>query len=319
MKSKYFIKRLLIAIPTFIGITILAYLISSLAPGSPLDALLADPRISAAEIERRRQELGLDQNVLVQYWNWLKSLLHGDLGYSFSASRQSVNQMISERLSATLLLSGSALLFSIFISIPLGIFAATKPNSIRDYLTSGLSFVAVGTPNFFAGLALIYIFAVKFKWLPTGGMYDSVGDKTTWALLRHMLLPMFVLSIQQIGAWIRYTRASMIEVLRQDYIRTAKAKGVKRGRLIRLHAFKNSLLPVVTVIGMSFPMLVGGAVVTEQVFSWPGIGSLLVQAILGRDYPVIMGVTVLVAVAVLLANLLTDLVYGLLDPRISYK
>ncbi len=150
-------------------------------------------------------------------------------------------------------------------------------------------------------------------------MYDSVGDKTGWALLRHMLLPMFVLSIQQIGAWIRYTRSSMMEVLRQDYIRTAKAKGVKRGRLIWLHAFKNSLLPVVTVIGMSFPTLVGGAVVTEQVFSWPGIGTLLVQAILGRDYPVIMGVTVLVAIAVLLANLVTDLIYGVLDPRISYK
>lgn len=319
MKWKYIVKRILIAIPTFFGITILAYFISSLAPGSPLDALLSDPKISPAELERRRIELGLDQNILIQYWNWLKALLQGDLGFSYSASRQSVNQMIAQRLGPTLMLSGSALLLSIVVSIPLGVFAATKPNSIRDYITSGISFIAVGTPNFFAGLALIFIFAVKLKLLPTGGMYDSTGERDIWMLMRHMALPMVVLSIQQIGAWIRYMRSSMMDVFKQDYIRTAKAKGVRRGRLIRKHAFKNSLLPVVTVIGMSFPTLVGGAVVTEQVFSWPGIGSLLVQAILGRDYPVIMGITVLVAVVVLVANLITDLIYGVLDPRIRYQ
>lgn len=319
MKWKYIIKRVLIAIPTFLGITVLAYFISSLAPGSPLDALLSDPRISPAEIERRRQELGIDQHVFIQYINWLKALLKGDLGYSFGASRLPVKVMILDRLGPTLLLTGSSLILSIIVSLPLGIFAATKPGSIRDYLSSGLSFIAVGTPNFFAGLTLIYIFAVKLKILPTGGMYDSTGNKDFLILAKHLVLPVIVLSIQQIGAWIRYMRSSMSEVLKQDYIRTAKAKGLSKRKLIKHHAFKNSLLPIVTVIGMSLPTLVGGAVVTEQVFSWPGIGSMLVQAILGRDYPVIMGITVLIATVVLIANLITDLIYGILDPRISYK
>jgi peptide/nickel transport system permease protein len=319
MKIKYILKRLLIAIPTFIGITLLSYLLSSLAPGSPLDALLADPKITTIELERRRVELGLDQSVMVQYFSWFNQLLHGNLGYSFGSNRLPVALLISERLKPTLLLAGSSFLFSILVAIPLGVIAASKPNSMRDYASSGISFLMVGTPNFFAGLALIYIFGVVLKILPTGGMYDSSGDKTTADLLRHMILPMLVLSFQQIGAWIRYMRSSMLEVFQEDYLRTARAKGLRPFAVIRKHAFKNSLLPVITVIGMSIPGLVGGAVVTEQVFSWPGIGSLMIQSIASRDYPVIMGITVLVATVVLIVNLITDLIYGILDPRISYQ
>lgn len=318
MKGKYITKRLLIAIPTFLGITLLAYLILSMAPGSPLDALLADPKITPAELERRRQQLGLDQPVIIQYFYWLKSFLMGDLGFSYSSHRP-VMTMISERLPITALLAGSSLIVALLIAVPLGIYAATKPNSMRDYLSGGLSFIMVATPGFFMGLMLIYVFAVQLKWLPSGGIFDSTGVKTNAMLLRHMILPCLVLAFQHVGSWVRYMRGSMVEVMQEDYITTARAKGLKKIAVYLKHGLKNALIPVITVVGMSIPSLVGGAVVTEQVFNWPGIGMLMVQAINARDYPVIMGITVIVAIAVLITNLITDLVYGLLDPRISYQ
>ena len=319
MKWKYTLKRLLIAIPTFLGITILAYFILNLAPGSPLDAMLVDPRITAAELERKRIALGLDKPVIVQYFNWLKMLLQGDLGFSYSTQRP-VADMILERLPATATLAGASMIFSLLIAIPLGIFAATKPNSKRDYISGGISMLMMATPNFFVGLVFIYFFAIVFQILPSGGMYSSAGGAKTFAdLAKHMIMPCMVLSFQQIGNWVRHMRSGMLEVMQEDYIRTARSKGLKQKMVIIKHGLKNALIPVITIIGMSIPSLVGGAVVTEQVFGWPGVGSLMVTAIEARDYPVIMGVTVMIAVAVLLANILTDLAYGLVDPRISYK
>ena len=318
LKGKYIAKRILIAIPTFFGITLLAYLIMSMAPGSPLDALLADPRITPEELERRRQQLGLDQPAIIQYFTWLKSFLMGDLGYSYSSHRP-VMTMITERLGITALLAGSAMVVGLIIALPLGIFAASKPNSLRDYISGGLSFVMVATPSFFMGLLLIYIFAVNLGWLPSGGIFDSTGVKTNAMLLRHLILPCAVLAFQNIGSWVRYMRSSMVEVMQEDYILTARAKGLHKWAVYLKHGLKNSLIPVVTVVGMSVPSLVGGTVVTEQVFNWPGIGMLMVQAINSRDYPVIMGITVIIAIAVLVVNLITDLIYGLLDPRISYR
>ena len=319
MKWKYTLKRLLIAIPTFLGITILAYFILNLAPGSPLDAMLVDPRITAAELERKRIALGLDKPIIVQYFNWLKMLLQGDLGFSYSTQRP-VADMILERLPATATLAGASMVFSLLIAIPLGIFAATKPNSKRDYISGGISMLMMATPNFFVGLVFIYFFAIVFQILPSGGMYSSAGGAKTFAdLAKHMIMPCMVLSFQQIGNWVRHMRSGMLEVMQEDYIRTARSKGLKQKMVIIKHGLKNALIPVITIIGMSIPSLVGGAVVTEQVFGWPGVGSLMVTAIEARDYPVIMGVTVMIAVAVLLANILTDLAYGLVDPRISYK
>lgn len=318
MKWKYILKRILMAIPTFFGITVLAYFILNLAPGSPLDALLADPGISPAELERKRVQLGLDQPVVIQYWNWLVNLLHGNLGYSYSTQRP-VMDMILERIPNTAILAGSSIILSLIVSIPLGIFAASKPNSKRDYISGGVSMLMMASPNFFVGLVLIYLFAITFKILPSGGMYDSSGVQSFGDLFRHMILPCLVLSFQQIGNWVRHMRSSMLEVMQEDYIRTAKSKGLTKWKVIFKHGLKNALTPVVTVVGMAIPSVVGGAVVTEQVFGWPGVGTLMVTAINGRDYPVIMGVTVLIAVAVLAANILTDLAYGLLDPRISYK
>lgn len=317
MRTKYVIRRLLVAIPTFFGITILTYLILSIA-GSPLDAFLADPKITAAELERKRIALGLDKPVFIQYFNWLKNFLSGDLGYSI-ASRKSVMTLIGDRIGITSLLAGSSLLLSALIAIPLGVFSASKPNSTRDHVSSGISFFLIAMPNFFMGLLLIFFFSVTWKVLPSGGLYDTSGAKNMLSLLQHMVLPCLVLSFQNIGSWMRYMRGSMLEVLQNDYIMTARAKGLNKAQVYTRHALKNSLIPIITVVGMSIPSLVGGAVVTEQVFSWPGIGTLMIQAINQRDYPVIMGVTVMVAIVVLLANLLTDLAYGLVDPRISYE
>ena len=318
MKWKYVLKRLLMAIPTFLGITILAYFILNLAPGSPLDALLADPGITPAELERRRVALGLDQPVIIQYFNWLKLLLQGNLGFSYSTQRP-VADMILERLPATASLAASSIVLSPLVAIPLGIYAASKPNSKRDYISGGISLLMMATPNFFVGLVFIYLFAIVFRILPSGGMYSSSSVRTFGDLARHMVMPCLVLSFQQIGGWVRHMRSSMLEVMQEDYIRTARSKGLKRWAVIYRHGLKNALIPVITVVGMSIPSLVGGAVVTEQVFGWPGIGSLMVTAIEGRDYPVIMGFTVMIAAAVLIANILTDIAYGILDPRISYK
>ncbi|MCI8969865.1 MAG: ABC transporter permease [Oscillibacter sp.] len=313
--KKYIVKRLLIAIPTFIGITILVYLLSSLAEGSPLDMLLSNPYITAEEIARKRVEYGLDKNVFVQYFNWLKQLLQGNMGYSYRTNLP-VLGMILERLGPTLVLTFSATIFSVLVAVPLGIMSAYKPYSGWDYISSGLSFVGSATPNFFAGLLLIYLFSVRLKLLPIGGMYDTSGIRTLPMLLKHLILPAMVLSIQQVGRLIRQTRGSMLEVLSEDYVRTARAKGLRENKVLVRHALRNALIPVVTELGMMIPFLIGGAVVTEQIFGWPGLGSLMVMSITARDYPAIMGITVFVAVAVLLGNLLTDLIYSVLDPRI---
>lgn len=318
MKTKYILKRVLIAIPTFFGITVLAYIISSMAPGSPLDMLLADPRMTAEEIARREVALGLDKPVIVQYFTWLGQFLQGNLGFSYRTGRQ-VFTMISERLGPTLLLTCSSMMLSILVAVPLGILAAKRPYSAWDYTASGLSFLTAATPIFFVGLILIYLFVVQWNILPMGGMYDTTGVRTYAMLARHMIMPTVVLSFQQMGSWIRFTRSSMLEVLSEDYIRTAKSKGLRWNTVVYRHGLRNALIPVVTEIGMSIPTLVGGAVVTEQIFNWPGIGSLMVQSINARDYPVIMGITVMVAAVVLIGNLVVDLAYGLLDPRISYK
>jgi peptide/nickel transport system permease protein len=315
---KYIINRLLTAIPTFFGITILCYFVASLAPGSPLDSLLLDPYITPEEIARQRIQLGLDRPVIAQYLSWLWQFLHGNLGFSFRTHRP-VSAMILERLGPTLMISGASVALSLLVAVPAGILSAARPNSLRDYSFSGISFVLASTPNFFAGMAMIYIFAVTFRLLPSGGMYDSSGLYRTGDLVRHMILPTLVLSFQQMGSWIRYVRSSMLEVMQEDYIRTARSKGLGHWMVILKHGLKNALIPVVTVVGMSVSTLVGGAVVTEQIFTWPGIGMLMVASIGARDYPVIMGITVIVAAVVLIFNIIIDVIYSLLDPRINYN
>lgn len=314
--EKFIIRRLFSSIVTFFGITILVYILSSMATGSPLDALMAEPGMTAEEAVRRAEQLGLNQPVYVQYWHWLCALLKGDLGYSFR-TYQKVSLMIAERIGPSLLLTFTSVVIAYGIAIPIGILSATKPYSIRDYSSTGFAFLAAATPSFFVGMLFIVLFSVKLKWLPMGGMYDSGGSHGIPSLIRHLILPSAALALQQIGSTMRYVRGSMLETLGEDYVRTARAKGLKEKTVIVIHAFRNALIPVVTNFGLSIPFLIGGAVVTEQVFSWPGLGTLLVLSISFRDYPVIMGITVFISVAVLLGNIFVDFIYGFLDPRIS--
>lgn len=315
--SNYILKRIGLAIITFFGITVLVFMISSMASGSPLELLLSNQNISPAEVERQRIKLGLDQPIYVQYFTWLKNFFQGNLGESYRTG-QPVMKMILNGLGPTLLLTFSAVIVACLISFPLGIQSARYQNRGWDNVSSVFSFLATSTPSFFLALIFLYIFAVKLKWLPIGGMYDSGKQESLSSLCRHLLMPAVVLGMQLVGSLIQYTRSSMLEVMREDYVRTARSKGLKERVVVIKHVLRNSLIPVVTYLGMEIPLLIGGAVVTEQVFSWPGIGNLMIKSIDSRDYPVVMGITVLVAVAVLVFNILTDLIYGVLDPRIRY-
>ena len=316
--GKYVLRRLLVAIPTFIGITVLVFFLSYLAPGSPLEMLFMDSNADAQVMADMEARLGLDQPVYIQYFRWVGQLFQGNLGFSYRTGLP-VWDMVAERIVPTLLITIASLVLSVLIAIPLGVMSAYKPYSGWDYFSSGLSFIGAATPNFFAGLVFIYLLSVKVNIFPSSGMYDSAGAHTFLDLVHHMVLPTLVLSIQQIGSLIRQTRGSVLEVLQDDYIRTARAKGCLESRVLFRHALRNSLSPVITRIGSMIPFLVGGAVVTEQLFSWPGLGSLMVLSINSRDYPVIMGITVVIAVAVLIGNLIIDLIYSVLDPRIRYS
>ena len=316
--GKYVLRRLMVAIPTFIGITVLVFFLAYLAPGSPLEMLFMDSNADAQVMADMEARLGLDQPVYVQYFRWVGQLFQGNLGTSYRTGLP-VWEMVGERIGPTLLITLASLFLSVLIAIPLGVMSAYKPYSGWDYFSSGLSFIGAATPNFFAGLVFIYLFSVKINIFPSSGMYDSAGAHTFADLVHHMVLPTFVLSIQQIGSLIRQTRGSVLEVLQDDYIRTARAKGCLESRVLFRHALRNALSPVITRIGTMIPFLVGGAVVTEQLFSWPGLGSLMVLSINSRDYPVIMGITVVIAVAVLIGNLIIDLIYSVLDPRIRFS
>lgn len=311
---KYILKRILIAIPVLIGITIIDYAIMCMA-GSPLE-MMQGPRVSEAALEAKKIALGLDKPVYVQYFVWLGQLLHGNMGYSIK-SYQPVSDMIASHLGPTLLLMGVSLIVSLLIAIPAGIYSAIHQYEKGDYAVVTMSFLGSSIPGFFLSLLLIYVFTVKLGWLPSSGMTTLGVESSIGDVAAHMVMPVIVLAFSMAGSNIRYIRSSVLEILQQDYLRTAKAKGIGHFRVISKHALRNALVPIVTVIGMQIPTLFGGAVIIEQVFSWPGLGLMTMSAITGRDYPVIMGVCLLSAIVVLAANLITDIVYALVDPTIQ--
>ena len=312
---KYIIKKILLAIPVLLGITIIDFLLMNLA-GSPID-MMTGPKVTESMKAMRAAAWGLDQPIWKQYLGWLGEILQGNLGYSYK-SYQPVAEMIGSHIGPTLLLMGSSLLLGLLIAIPAGIYSAVHRYQKRDYAMVTTSFVFSSVPSFFMALLLIYLFTVRLGWLPSSGMTTPGLDGSVTDILRHMVMPVIVLAAGVAGSNIRYIRSAVLEILEMDYLRTARAKGIGRFRVINKHALRNALLPIVTVIGMQIPTLFGGAVIVEQVFSWPGLGLITMSAILGRDYPVIMGVCLLSAVVVLLANLLTDIVYALVDPTIKY-
>ena len=312
---KYVAKKILLALPVLLGITLIDYLIMCLA-GSPLDMMIS-PRATQEAVAMKAQQLGLDQPVLVQYLSWLSQLFQGNLGYSYK-SYQPVAEMIGSQMAPTLLLMGVSLVLGLLIAVPAGIYSAIHRYQKRDFAVVTASFFGSSIPGFFLALILIYVFNVRLGWLPSSGMFTPGTGGDFWDVVRHLIMPAVVLAVSVAGSNIRYIRSAMLEILEMDYLRTAKAKGIGRFLVINKHALRNALLPIVTVIGMQIPTLFGGAVIIEQIFSWPGLGLVTMNAITGRDYPVIMGVCLLSAVVVQVSNLLTDIVYALVDPTIKY-
>ena len=315
--GEYILKRLLIAVATFFGITVIAYFLANLMPGSPLDLLVQpDSGVTTEELAEIEHRMGLDQPLVIQYFYWLGNMLKGNFGTSYAQHRP-VLELIGSRIGPTLLLSLSSMAVSLLIAIPLGMIAGYKSYSGWDYGSTILAFVGQAAPNFFVALLLIYIFAVKLQLLPVSGMYDSGSVGSVGELLRHLCLPCLALAFQNLGIFTRQMRNSMVECLSDDYVRTARAKGISELSVLFRHTLRNALLPLVTQVGLSLATLVGGAIVTEQIFSWPGMGTLMLKSIKGRDYPMIMGITVIISVIVLIGNIVVDMIYRMLDPRID--
>jgi peptide/nickel transport system permease protein len=303
-------------IPVLIGITFINFGIVNLAPGDAVD-LMIDPNMSEADKEIRRENLGLNDPFLVRYFRWVTELLRGNLGYSFTTYKPVTERVIS-RIAPTFLLMGTAIIIAYLIAIPLGILSALKPYSWLDYLTSFIGLSGVSIPTFFSGLVVIYVFSLKLGWLPSGGIKSLGAESSFIDSLRHLILPAAILALANVGLVLRLMRSSTLEILQQDYIRTAWAKGLSQRLVVLHHVLRNSLIPIVTMAGMQVPVLISGAVITEQVFQWPGMGLLTIQAILSRDYPTIMALNLLAAILVLIGTLTADILYVVIDPRIQY-
>ncbi|MCM6932085.1 ABC transporter permease [Enterococcus italicus] len=314
--GKYIIKRILITIPVLLLVTIFCFGIVNLAPGDPTDLYISE-NATAQQKEQMRENLGLNQPLPVQYVKWLGNLLQGNLGLSFS-SRVAVTEVLPNKIQATLTLMLATLLLSYILAIPLGIICAKKQGGWLDTLITSFSFLGVSIPNFFFGLGLIFIFALQLKWLPTGGMTTLGQESNAIDSLKHLIMPTVVLSAFYCSNMIRYVRANMIEIFSENYMRTAKAKGLNQKLTLWRHGVKNSLVSIITVASSDIPKMLGGAVVTEQIFQWPGIGQLMISSINSRDYPVLMAINLVAALGVMLCNLLADILYAVVDPRIRY-
>ncbi len=315
--GRYLTRRLLILVPLLLLTTVISFAVMQLAPGGPLAAYEHSPSITAAQLKAIEHDLGLDQPAYIQYLRWLGGLVHGDWGYSLQ-SGDSVLSLIWDRLAATLELVGSAFALCLVIALPLGILTAVFRYSIFDYVASLGAFVAYSVPVFWAGLMVQLLFSVTLHWLPTAGMYTEGVPFALGDALLHLVLPATVLGLGIIASWSRYLRSSMLEVLQQDYLRTARAKGIADRTVVLKHALRNAVVPLVTVIALDVPLLFTGALVVEVVFSWPGEGRLFFDALHNRDYPVLMGVLLVSAFLILFSNLLADLLYGWLNPRVRY-
>ncbi|MER3399355.1 MAG: diguanylate cyclase [Chloroflexota bacterium] len=313
--AAYVIGRLGQAAVLLLVMSAVVFAVVHAAPGGP--AILNNPDIDPRVAQEMARNLGLEDPLPVQYARWLGSLLRGKLGRSYQ-HQLPVEQLILERLPATLLLTASGLLLSILLAIPIGILSATRPYSLLDRLATLGAFIGVSIPVFWLGMILIIIFSVELNWLPSAGMLTAGASFSLGDLFAHLLLPSLVVASFPLAQLVRYTRSALLEVIQQDYVRTARAKGLTEWQVLTRHALRNALIPVITVVGLLLPRLVGGAAITETVFAWPGMGRLAVDAAFTRDYPLVMGITLLMSAVVVLTNLLTDLLYVYLDPRIRF-
>jgi peptide/nickel transport system permease protein len=316
---RYFLRRLLISIPTLIAISLVVFTILALAPGDPMGELATNPAITAEVRENLRRSLGLDQPIYIRYFKWAIALIRGDLGYSF-VSRTPVSQLLMQRLPTTLWVVGSAYLLAISVALPLGVLSALKRYSTFDRLATTFAFFWFSLPTFFTGLLFIIIFSVRLQWFPF--IYNSTLQVTNWQSLveqfKQSIMPICVLGLYQSALLVRFIRSSVLDRLDRPYVRTAYAKGLSKIAVIGRHVLRNAAIPVVTLVALDIPTVFTGALVTEQIFRVPGIGSLLVDSIYRSDTPVVMGITIVYALLIVIFNLLADLIYSLLDPRVQY-
>jgi len=318
--GNYLLRRLIIALPSLLGISLILFVLLALAPGDPFGELATNPNIPPEVREALRVKFGIDDPILARYLRWLVAMLHGDWGFSF-ASRVDVDQLILQRIPTTLYVVGSAQLLALAVALPVGVYAARRPYSMFDQIANTVAFIGFSLPTFFTGLLLILIFSVNLGWLPFVYRADisAIGWDWYWEYFKQAIMPIAVLGLFQAASYTRYVRSAVLDVIGLDYVRTARSKGLKERKVIVKHVLRNALIPVVTLVALQMPSVFGGAIITEQIFRIPGIGSLLVSAILANDTPVIMAVTFVFACLVVLFNLLADIVYGWLDPRISYR
>jgi peptide/nickel transport system permease protein len=318
--TRYLLRRLLIAVPSLLGISIVLFTVLALAPGDPFGELASNPNVPPEVADALRAKFGLDDPIAVRYLHWLVAMLHGDWGFSF-ASRINVDTLILLRLPATLLVIGSSQILALLIALPVGVYSAVRPYSIFDQVANLFAFVGFSLPTFFTSLIFILVFSIYLDWLPFVFRADiaATGWTWLWQQFKQAVMPVTVLALVQAASWTRYVRSAVLEVIRLDYVTTARAKGLPERVVVIKHVVRNALIPVVTLVALQMPALFGGAIVTEQIFRIPGIGSLLISAILANDTPVIMAVTFVFACLVILFNLIADILYGWLDPRIAYR
>jgi peptide/nickel transport system permease protein len=318
------LRRLLLSIPLLIGITFVSYVVIGQAPGGPLDFLTPeDPNASPEGKERLIKEFGLDKPIHVQYWQWLKRAVRLDFGRSFLPDGRPVSAKIAERLPVTLFLNLIELAIIVGLAVPIGVLSATRQYSLYDKITTIFVFVGFATPDFWLALLLMILFGVQLGWLPISGLRSLNWEylsfwRQQWDFFAHLVLPIVVATFGGLAGFSRYMRQSMLEVVRQDYVQTARAKGLSERAVISKHALRNALLPVVTILALALPGLIGGSVIIESIFAIPGMGQLMVQSVFSRDYPVVMGNLVIVASLTLVANLVADITYALVDPRIRF-
>jgi len=318
--GRYLLRRLLIALPSLLGISVVLFTVLALAPGDPFSEMALNSNVPPEVQANLRRQFGLDDPIWQRYFRWLVAMLQGQWGFSF-ISRVDVDKLILGRLPVTLAVIGASQVLALMIALPVGIYSAARPYSWFDRIASTLAFVGFSLPTFFTGLLLILLFSIKLDWLPFVFRADISGSGWDWwwQHIKQSIMPVLVLGLFQGASWTRYVRSAMLDVIRLDYVTTARSKGLREYAVIMKHVVRNALIPVVTLVALTMPQVFGGAIVTEQIFRVPGIGSLLIDAILRNDTPVIMAVTFVLSCLVILFNLIADLLYGWLDPRISYR
>ena len=318
--SKYFIRRLLITIPSLLGISLVLFTILAMAPGDPFEELATNPNVTPEVRANLRTQFGLDDPIPIRYVRWITAMVKGDWGFSF-ASRVNVSTLIMQRLPTTLFVLGTAQLLAILIALPIGVYSAVRPYSIFDQITTSFAFIGFSLPTFFTGLLFILFFSIYLDWLPFIYRADiaSTGWRWAWEMTRQAIMPITVLGLFQGATLMRFVRSAVLDIVQLDFVNTARAKGLSEGKTIVKHVVRNALIPVVTLLSLQIPAVFTGAVITEQIFRVPGIGSLLISAILSNDTPVVMSIIFVFSVLVVLFALIADLAYAWLDPRISYR